>query len=193
MMETMPSDILWVPPRERLEHSALFAFAAKTAPLHGLAADDYAGLLRWSIDAPDEFYDALWDELAIIGTRGEAAFKAGATIRDAEFYPGARLNYAENLLRDADERLAIIAYRDDGTRREISRRKLYDEVSRMVQALVHAGVKEGDRVGAIVTHDIEAIVSYLAVSAIGPSGRPARRISARQGLRTVCRRSTRKS
>ena len=77
------------------------------------------------------------------------------------------MNYAENLLRDADERLAIIAHRDDGTRREISRTGLYNAVSRMVQALVHAGVPVGDRVGAIVTHDIEAIVGYLAVSAIG--------------------------
>ncbi|CDN93986.1 acetoacetate--CoA ligase [Agrobacterium tumefaciens] len=167
MTDAAPSDILWVPPEKRRERSALFAFATKTAKLHGQAADDYAGLLRWSIDAPDEFYDALWDELGIIGTRGDVAFKPGATIREAEFYPGARLNYAENLLRDADGRLAIIAHRDDGTRREITRRQLYAEVSRMVQALAHAGVRQGDRVGAIVTHDIEAIVSYLAVSAIG--------------------------
>lgn len=163
----MPSDSLWQPPRERLESSALYAFAARTALRHGLAPDDYPGLLRWSIDAPNEFYDALWDELDIIGTRGKTAFKAGDTIRDAQFYPGARLNYAENLLRDADGRLAIIAHRDDGTRREISRRQLYDQVSRMAQALVHTGVGQGDRVGAIVTHDIEAVVSYLAVSAIG--------------------------
>ncbi len=166
-MKSMPSHSLWQPPRKRLESSALYAFAAKTAPRHGLAPDDYPGLLRWSIDAPDEFYDALWDELDITGTRGKTAFKAGDTIREAQFYPGARLNYAENLLRDADGRLAIIAHRDDGTRREISRRQLYDQVSRMAQALVHAGVGQGDRVGAIVTHDIEAIVSYLAVSAIG--------------------------
>jgi len=166
MTAAAPSDILWVPPEERVKRSALFAFATRTAKIHGQAADDYAGLLRWSIDAPEEFYDALWDELGIIGTRGDVAFKPGATIREAEFYPGAR-NYAENLLRDADERLAIIAHRDDGTRREISRKGLYNAVSRMVQALVHAGVQEGDRVGAIVTHDIEAIVGYLAVSAIG--------------------------
>ncbi|PZP47724.1 MAG: acetoacetate--CoA ligase, partial [Agrobacterium fabrum] len=77
MTDAAPSDILWVPPEKRLERSALFAFATKTAKLHGQAADDYAGLLRWSIDAPDAFYDALWDELGIIGTRGDVAFKPG--------------------------------------------------------------------------------------------------------------------
>lgn len=113
------------------------------------------------------FYDALWDELDIIGERGDRSFVAGKSIRDAVFYPKARVNYAENLLRDADDRLAIIAHRDDGTRRTVTRRKLYDDVSRLVQALRAAGVGEGDRVGAIVTHDIEAIVGYLATSAIG--------------------------
>ena len=93
MTDAAPSDILWVPPRERLARSALFSFAEKTAKLHGQAADDYAGLLRWSINAPDEFYNELWDELGIIGTRGDTAFKPGKTIRQAEFYPGARLNY----------------------------------------------------------------------------------------------------
>ena len=95
MTTATPSEILWVPLEERVKGSALFSFATKTAELHGQAADDYAGLLRWSIDAPEDFYNALWDELGIIGARGEVAFKPGATIREAEFYPGARLNYAE--------------------------------------------------------------------------------------------------
>ena len=71
--------------------------------------------------------------------KGDKAFEAGKTLRETRFYPDARLNYAENLLRDADDRLAVIAYRDDGTRRTITRRALYAEVSRMVQALKARG------------------------------------------------------
>ena len=59
MTDAAPSDILWVPPEKRLERSALFAFATKTAKLHGQAADDYAGLLCWSNDAPEDAFLAL--------------------------------------------------------------------------------------------------------------------------------------
>ena len=161
------STLLWSPSRSRIEGSALYAFAQRTADVSGAAADDYTALLDWSNRAPEDFYTALWDELGIIGEKGDKAFAPGKTLRDTRFYPNVRLNYAENLLRDADDRLAVIAYRDDGTRRTITRRALYAEVSRMVQALKARGVGEGDRVGAIVTHDIEAIVGYLATSAIG--------------------------
>jgi acetoacetyl-CoA synthetase len=124
-------------------------------------------LLDWAIRDPGGFHDALWDELGIIGEKGDMAFIAGETIREAKFYPGARLNYAENMLAQRDDTLAVIAHRDDGTRREITRSGLYDQVSRMVAALKAQGVGEGDRVAAIVTHDIEAIIFYLATSAIG--------------------------
>ncbi|NWJ23450.1 acetoacetate--CoA ligase [Rhizobium sp. RM] len=167
MNAVTPSDVLWSPPQARVRQSALFLFAEKTKPRHGAEPDDYPALLSWSVRDPEGFYAALWDELDIIGERGGRSFVAGNSIRDAVFYPKARVNYAENLLRDADDRLAIIAHRDDGTRRTVTRRNLYDDVSRLVQALRAAGVGEGDRVGAIVTHDIEAIVGYLATSAIG--------------------------
>ncbi|UJQ93426.1 acetoacetate--CoA ligase [Mariluticola halotolerans] len=158
---------IWAPKPDQKRQSALWQFAEKTHTHHGAAPDDYAALLDWSIKAPDAFYDALWDDLAIIGDKGDAAFIPGATLRDAQFYPGARLNYAENLLRNPDDSLAIIAHRDDGTKRSITRRDLYDAVSRAEQALRAEGVVAGDRVGAIVTHDIEAIIFYLATSAIG--------------------------
>ncbi len=158
---------IWAPKPDQKRQSALWQFAEKTHAQHGAAPDDYAALLDWSIKAPNAFYTALWDDLAIIGDKGEAAFIPGATLRDAQFYPGARLNYAENLLRNPDDTLAIIAHRDDGTKRTITRRALYDAVSRAEQALRAEGVVAGDRVGAIVTHDIEATIFYLATSAIG--------------------------
>ncbi len=158
---------IWAPKPDQKRQSALWQFAQKTQAQHGAAPDDYSALLDWSIKSPDAFYEALWDDLAIIGDKGEAAFIPGMTLRDAQFYPGARLNYAENLLRDPDDSLAIIAHRDDGTKRSITRRDLYDAVSRAEQALRAEGVVAGDRVGAIVTHDIEAIIFYLATSAIG--------------------------
>ncbi len=122
---------------------------------------------RWSLEYPEEFYSSLWDFLGIVGDKGNEVYKANKDIKQVKFFPDARLNYAENLLQDADDKLAIIAYRDDGTRRTLSRKELYDQVSRMSQALQYAGIVEGDRVAALVTNDIEAIIGYLATAAIG--------------------------
>ncbi len=164
---SVDNDILWALSDTDKQQSALWQFAEQTRSLHQAAPGDYDALHAWSVDSPAAFYEALWDFLDIIGDKGDASYEAGEDIRSARFYPDARLNYAENLLREPDDRLAIIAHRDDGTRRTLTRRELYDQVSRLVQALQDAGVTTGDRIAAIVTNDMEAIVGYLASSAIG--------------------------
>ena len=164
---SVDNDILWALSDTDKQQSALWQFAEQTRSLHQAAPGDYDALHAWSVDSPAVFYEALWDFLDIIGDKGDASYEAGEDIRSARFYPDARLNYAENLLREPDDRLAIIAHRDDGTRRTLTRRELYDQVSRLVQALQDAGVTTGDRIAAIVTNDMEAIVGYLSSSAIG--------------------------
>lgn len=161
------NEILWQPTEARMQASAFWDFAERTKGLHGAAPDDYAAILDWSITAPEAFYDALWDFLDIVGDKGSVAVALSDQQRETQFFPEARLNYAENLLRDADDRLAVIAHRDDGTRREITRKQLYDRVSQIVAALCAEGVGPGDRVGGIVTNDLEALEVYLATSAIG--------------------------
>jgi acetoacetyl-CoA synthetase len=156
-------EILWRPDPERVARSALARFASA----HGFAPTDYAGLHAWSVAEPEPYHWDLWDFLGIIGDRGGHAYAPGPSLRTTRFFPEARLNYAENLLREPDERLAIIAHRDDGTRRSLTRRQLHDLVSQTAQALSADGIGPGDRVAAIVTNDIEATVLYLATAAIG--------------------------
>lgn len=163
----MNDAILWQPTAAQRQASALWRFAARTQPLHGAAPDDYAALHAWSLREPEAFYAALWDELELIGQRGARCVAPGATLRETCFFPDARLNYAQNLLRTADERLAMIVQREDGTRRTLTRAALAAEVSRFQQALRAEGIKAGDRVAAIVTHDLEALVGYLACASIG--------------------------
>ena len=142
-------EIVWEADAARKESTALWRFAEATRHEHGADSFDYPALLDWSIREPNAFHEALWDFLSIVGYKGETAFVAGTSIRDAKFYPGARLNYAENLLTRRDDGVAIIAHRDDGTQREITWRGLYDRVSQVEQALRAEGVSEGDRVGAV--------------------------------------------
>ena len=132
-------DILWQPSEARIAGTALAAFAQ----MFKLEATDYAALLAASLTDPDNFYGQLWDFLGIVGDRGGVSFVAGSDIRHDRFFPDAKLNCAENALREPDERLAIIARRDDGTRRTLTRRQLYDLVSRCAQALTGEGRLSG--------------------------------------------------
>ena len=163
MAEGEIGEILWRPDPERAAASNI----ARLAREAGLDPADPAALHAWSVDAPEAFYSRLWDFLEIIGEKGATAVRLADDIRDIRFFPEARLNYAENLLADPDDRPAIIAHRDDGTRRALTRRELHDLVSRMVQALRAEGVGPGDRIAAIVTNDIESVAFYLASAALG--------------------------
>jgi acetoacetyl-CoA synthetase len=155
--------VLWTPSVARIAASNLARFSAR----HGFGPTDYSALHAWSVAEPEGFYGDLWDFAGVLGEKGSIAFVADDDLTKVRFFPEARLNYAENLLREPDDRLAVIAHRDDGTRRELTRRELHDLVSRCVQALRSEGVRPGDRIAAIVTNDIEAVALYLASAAIG--------------------------
>jgi len=156
-------EILWRPAPERVAATNMARFARAA----GFDPADHAALHAWSVQEPEAFHQLLWDFLEIIGDKGAVAVRPAADMRDVRFFPEAALNYAENLLAEPDDRPAIIAHRDDGTRRAVTRRELYDLVSRLVQALRAEGVGPGDRIAGIVTNDIESIAFYLASAAIG--------------------------
>src|SRR5690606_13152896 len=156
-------EILWRPSPERVAATRLAQFASEV----GFAPTDYPALHAWSIAELEAFYSRLWDFLGIVGDKGGVAVEHAADIRKVRFFPEARLNYTENLLAEPDDRLAIIAHRDDGTRRALTRRELHDLVSRIVQALRAEGIRPGDRIAGITTNDIESVALYLASAAIG--------------------------
>jgi len=159
--------ILWQPTCEKILASNMYAFAQSVGKAHQSGARTYQNLLDWSLETPEDFYQALWDQLDIIGASGATAFVRGQNLAGSQFFPEAKLNYAENLLRAPDDRLALIAHHDDGARRTLTRKQLHQYVSRIVLALRAEGVAPGDRVAAIVTNDLESIAFYLASAAIG--------------------------
>ena len=160
--------MLWQPSPERIAGANLTRFAALVRERHGADAGDYAALHRWSIENRAAFWSMIWEYGAVIGERGEGPVLVdGDRMPGAKWFPGARLNFAENLLRRRDDATGIVFRGEDRVRRALSFRELHDAVSVLAQALRAAGVAKGDRVAGYLPNMPEAVVAMLATASIG--------------------------
>jgi hypothetical protein len=100
----------------------------------------YADLWQWSIDQPEVFWSKLWDFCGAVGDKGQTVLRDGDRMPGARWFPEARLNYAENLLKNRDEGEALVFWGEDKVKRRLSRAELYAEVARFQRFLVDAGV-----------------------------------------------------
>ena len=142
----------------------------------------YNELYRWSVLHPDQFWALMWVFAALIAETAEGAETKEPwteVVRgldrmappDDELGPrwflGARLNFAENLLRYRDDRDAIVAWNESGRQRVLSYSQLHEEVSRVAAAMREHGVRKGDRVVGFMPNIPEAVIAMLAAAAIG--------------------------
>jgi acetoacetyl-CoA synthetase len=159
---------LWTPSDARKRASNLARFIELVAGRWGVNAADYDALWRWSTAHPDRFWTAVWDFCGVKAeTRGERALVDGDKMPGARFFPDARLNFAENLLRRDDDGDALVFWGEDKARRRMSWRQLHAEVSRLQQALRAEGLRPGDRVAAYMPNMPETIVAMLATASLG--------------------------
>ncbi|MCA3131894.1 MAG: acetoacetate--CoA ligase [Betaproteobacteria bacterium] len=164
-MEPQP---LWSPSPQRRAEANLARFAQRVAADHGARFDDYASLYDWSVRAPEKFWSTVWDFCGVIASqRGTTVLADAQRMPGARWFPEARLNFAENLLRRRDDDVALVFRGETRVRRSLSFRELHEAVSRLAQALRAEGVGPGDRVAAIVANMPEAIVGLLATSSLG--------------------------
>jgi acetoacetyl-CoA synthetase len=152
---------LWAPSPEQVAATNMAAFMKQA----GFA--DYDALWQWSADKPEEFWPLIWDFCGAVGERGETVLRDGDRMPGAEWFPDARLNYAENLLKQADASDAMVFWGESKVKRRLSRATLYAEVSRFQQALKAAGVVKGDRVAGYLPNMPETIVAMLATASLG--------------------------
>jgi acetoacetyl-CoA synthetase len=158
---------LWTPSADRVAASNVTRFVTWLEAREQRTFDGYDALHRWSIVERGRFWSAIWEFAGVIGERGVTDVVDGDRMPGARFFPDARLNFAENLLRRRDETLALIAVDETGVERRLTSRELYDEVSRCARALGAAGVQPGDRVAGFMANVPEAIVAALAAASIG--------------------------
>ena len=157
---------IWRPSPERAAATQLAAFHRLATARHAVGAG-YPALHAWSCAEPDAFWPLLWEALGIVGERGARTLVRGATMADAQFFPDARLSFAENLLARRDDATAIVAIAADGGRRALSFADLAAEVGRVAAGLAAHGVGAGDRVAGVLPNAIEAIVAMLAANSLG--------------------------
>ncbi len=158
---------LWQPDRDEIAAHPLTRFAAEAARRAGRSFADYSALHAWSIDERAAFWDLVWDFCGVIGDKGARRLIDGEAMPGARFFPDARLNLAENLLKRRDDGTAIVFRGEDGTTRRLSWRALADLVSRLQQALAAAGVSIGDHVAGLLPNTPEAIAAMLATASLG--------------------------
>ena len=179
-MMTDNNQILWEPSQAALEKANLTHFARAAIKRWKLKLNTYPDFYKWSIDQPAQFWQSVWEQLGVIGVaveprkgvRAPVGLKAGALVDGerlpgARWFPGMRLNFAQNLLRKHDSSEAMIFWGEDKVKRKVTWAELNNQVSRCAQGLKAAGVRQGDRVAAIMPNMPEAVIGMIATASLG--------------------------
>jgi len=154
---------LWQPSAEHIQSTRLSAFIRHTRREFA----DYQALHRWSVEDSEAFWQEVWQFTGIIGNMGSERLRQPTAMPGAEWFPQAKLNFAENLLRRRDERQALVFWGEDQCKTQLSYAELYAAVSRLAQALRAQGVGVGDRVAGMMPNMPATLIAMLASSAIG--------------------------
>ena len=163
----MTAKLLWTPDEARIAAQPMTAFADTAAAGIGGRSAGYPALHAWSVEQPGEFWSAVWDFCAVIGSKGDRPFIAGKDMLSARFFPDAELNFAENLLRTGATGDAIVFRGEDKVATRLTHSELRALVSRLAQAMRAEGVGVGDRVAAMMPNMPQTIALMLAATSIG--------------------------
>jgi acetoacetyl-CoA synthetase len=128
----------------------------------------YAPLYEFSIRQPEQFWPLVWEFCGIRATGNfEPVLVDAGKMPGARFYPEVKLNFAQNLLRYKDDKLAIVFRNEWGHQRQYTYAELHDEVGRLAYALKQAGVGIGDRVAGFMPNIPETVIAMLAATSLG--------------------------
>ncbi|PAQ11212.1 acetoacetate--CoA ligase [Mesorhizobium temperatum] len=166
---------LWAPTKDQVDAAPMTAFMQAAAAATGKDFSSYADLHRWSIDDREAFWSLVWDFCGIVGDKGasggisggERVLVDGEKMPGAAFFPDAKLNFAENLLKKTELGDAIVFRGEDKVERRLSWNELHALTSRLQQLFLSLGVKQGDRIAAMMPNMPETVAAMLATASIG--------------------------
>ncbi|HEX9447659.1 MAG TPA: acetoacetate--CoA ligase [Dongiaceae bacterium] len=167
------TDMLWQPSAAAIAASNMTAFRSQVARDWQVDLPDSAALRTWSVTEIEKFWLSLWRYAEVIGDGpGRHVLVDGDKMPGAKFFPEAKLNFAENLLRYSNQpahqnRDAIVFWGEDKVKRRLSHGELWDQVIRLATHLRALGLQPGDRVAGFMPNTPESVIGALAASAIG--------------------------
>ncbi len=162
-------ELLWTPGEDVKKASNMYAFMELVNREKGRRCGSYAELYRFSVDEPEAFWDVLFRYLGIVHSEGyEKTVDDIRKFPGARWFPGCRLNYAENLLRhEGNEEPCLIFRGEDKVRRVLSWKDVKEQTFRLATALRELGVGAGDAVSAYLPNLPETVIAMLATAAVG--------------------------
>ncbi|MBV1788214.1 acetoacetate--CoA ligase [Marinobacterium sp. D7] len=159
---------LWTPSTARIASTRLWRFIQTLNAELQLDIRNYPELWQWSVDNSELFWSRLWDYAGIKAeSKGINVLKDGDLMPGARWFPEARLNFAENLLRWRDDCPAVVFCGEDGRRTELSHAELYARVAALAAALRRQGIKPGDICSGFMPNVPETLIAMLATTSIG--------------------------
>lgn len=162
---------LWRPTAAALEAANMTRFRAQVARDWQVELKDTAALWQWSVTEIEKFWVSVWRFCGILGDGpGKTILKNPGQMPGAQFFPEAKINYAENLLRFSSwnaHRDAIVFWGEDKVKRRLTHGDLLEAVSKLAQHFKSLGLKPGDRVAGFVPNMPESVIGALAAASIG--------------------------
>ena len=159
---------MYEPSPERVAKTHMYCFMHYVNDRFGQNFQSYPELYAWSVTQIADFWGAFWDFAEIIhSVPYEQVVDDPGKMPGATWFSGARLNFAENLLRYRDNRTALIFQSEDGPPRTLSYAELYSQVAAVAQSLKELGIRPGDRVAGFMPNMPETIIAMLAAASLG--------------------------
>lgn len=162
------AEMLWKPSQERIERTNMFRFMHFINEKYGKDFASYEPLYQWSIDNIPDFWASFWDFADIKASKSyDQVIDDISKMPGAEWFSGAKLNFAENLLRYRDDRPALVFIGEGQDSITLTYAQVYDETARVAKSLRADGIKAGDRVVGFMPNMPEAIIAMLAATSLG--------------------------
>jgi acetoacetyl-CoA synthetase len=164
----MQFKLLWTPATDLVSRSQMFHYMQFVNDYSGTKFKSYDDLWEWSVENPAAFWGTFWHYSGLTFSADfDQVVDDPGKMPGAKWFAGSRLNFAENLLRRRDDHPAIIFCGEDGARRTLTFRELYDQSHRVAEGLKKLGVKKGDRVAAFMPNIPETVIAMLATASLG--------------------------
>ena len=159
---------LWSPSEKRIQEANITRFQRFVEEKTGKSFTDYDQIYKWSIEYIPDFWETVWQYGDIIHSRGyDRVVNHLDMMPGCKWFEGARLNFAENLLRYRDDHTALLFKGEGRELRSITYRELYGQVARLNRSLMGMGIEAGDRIAGFMPNMIETVVAMLAATSLG--------------------------